>query len=59
MNSLIDNYLIKNPVSGGGIIEHGVYAKPIDRGIDECNIWGCYYYMEALLRMYKGSKAYW
>lgn len=50
MNSLIDNYLIKNPVSCGGIIEHGVYAKPMDRGIDECNIWGDYFFTEALGR---------
>lgn len=59
MYSLYQNYSTKDMSKSNGILLHAVYAKPYHSGVDECNIWGCYYYMEALARMYKGSKAYW
>lgn len=34
-----------------GILKHGVYSMPHNGGIDECTIWGDYYFMEALMRM--------
>lgn len=58
MSSLYDNYSTKNTDSNG-LLLHAVYTKPGNVGVDECNIWGCYYYMEALVRMIKGTRAYW
>lgn len=59
MYSLYKNYSTKDTPESNGLLLHAVYGKPQNNGVDECNIWGCYYYMEALLRMLKGSKAYW
>lgn len=59
MYSLFENYSTKNIPESNGLLLHAVYAKPQKLGIDECNIWGCYYYLEALARMYKGIEAYW
>lgn len=60
VNSLIDNYITKDTDSNG-LLLHAVYAKPQNTGIDECNIWGDYFYIEALARLIKGNdfKAYW
>ena len=51
MNSLIDNYTTKNLPESNGLLLHGTYSKPGGVGIDEMNIWGDYFYMEALHRM--------
>lgn len=59
MFSLFENYSTKNVPESNGLLLHAVYNKPKKRGVDECNLWGCYYYMEALSRMYKGVEAYW
>jgi len=43
-----------------GLIKHGVYAYSHNKGINECNLWGDYYYMEALYRLYQPDwKGYW
>ena len=42
-----------------GLLLHGVYSKPDNRGVDECTIWGDYYYMEALFRLLYGGCGYW
>ncbi len=57
--SLFENYSTKDMDESNGLLLHAVYSKPGNCGVDECNIWGCYYYMEALVRMIKGTKAYW
>lgn len=59
MYSLYENYSTKDIPESNGLLIHAVYGKPQNNGVDECNIWGCYYYMEALVRMVKGTKAYW
>ncbi|MBR5505453.1 MAG: glycoside hydrolase family 88 protein [Clostridia bacterium] len=59
MYSLYTNYSTKDTPDSNGLLLHAVYSKPSGDGVDECNIWGCYYYMEALVRMLKGTKAYW
>ncbi len=59
MYSLYTNYSTKDTPESNGLLLHAVYSKPINLGVDECNIWGCYYYMEALCRMLKKSNAYW
>ncbi|MBR2461049.1 MAG: glycoside hydrolase family 88 protein [Clostridia bacterium] len=51
MNSLIDNYLIKDVPESNGLLLHATYGKPQKNGVDEMNIWGDYFYMEALHRM--------
>lgn len=57
--SLYENYSTKDIPESNGLLIHAVYDQLTNRGVDECNIWGCYYYMEALVRMIKGTKAYW
>ena len=60
MNSLIDNYLTKDIPESNGLLLHAVYSKPGKVGVDEMNIWGCYFYMEALHRMLDPEwKLYW
>ena len=59
MYSLIENYSTRNVSESNGLLLHATYHKRAGLGVDECNLWGCYYYMEALARMSKGVKAYW
>lgn len=41
-----------------GLLQHGVYHKRGNQGIDEANLWGDYYYLEALLRFTRNWKPY-
>ncbi len=59
MDSLYETYSTKDDETSNGILVHAVYSKPDKVGIDECNIWGCYFYMEALTRMKKDWELYW
>lgn len=59
MDSLSKNYVSRDLPGVDGILLHGVYSMPHRRGIDECMIWGDYFYMEALFRMLYRSCAYW
>jgi len=61
MDSLIDGYLTKDIEESNGLLLHAVYNRNSGNGVDECNIWGDYFYMEALARLIKGKdfKAYW
>lgn len=59
MYSLYEKYSSKVAPETNGVLVHAVYSRPANIGVDECNIWGCYYYMEALARMIKGTKGYW
>lgn len=59
MASLIKDYTTKG-LNSNGILTHGVYSIPHGGGIDECTIWGDYFYMEALMRMIDEEwNAYW
>jgi len=58
VKSLVENYTTANQTSNG-VLAHGVYHKPNMVGVDECNIWGDYYYFEALVRLVKDWKLYW
>lgn len=51
MDSLIDNYTTKDVPQANGLLLHATYSKPGGNGVDEMNIWGDYFYMEALHRM--------
>ena len=60
MNSLINSYLSKDIPESNGLIIHQVYSIPHNIGVDELNIWGDYFYMEALHRMLDPKwKLYW
>ncbi len=59
VKSLAENYTSKDCPESNGILLHAVYGKPQGSGIDECNIWGDYYYFEALVRLIKDWKMYW
>ncbi|MPN16027.1 Unsaturated chondroitin disaccharide hydrolase [bioreactor metagenome] len=45
---LCRNYTSASIPHSNGILLHAVYGKPNGAGIDECTIWGDYFYMEAL-----------
>jgi unsaturated chondroitin disaccharide hydrolase len=57
--SLAENYTTKACPESNGILLHAVYGKPQKNGIDECCIWGDYYYFEALVRLSKDWRMYW
>jgi unsaturated chondroitin disaccharide hydrolase len=42
-----------------GLLSHAVYSKPHNAGIDECCIWGDYFYLEALRRLKGHWEPYW
>jgi unsaturated chondroitin disaccharide hydrolase len=56
---------VKDPSLSNGQLLHGTYAKSSpyntckDRGVDECSLWGDYFYMEALLRCHTSWNPYW
>lgn len=66
LKSLIDHYQITDASESDGQLRRGTYCKGTpyntcnDSGVDECVIWGDYYFMEALVRVLKPDwKIYW
>lgn len=65
LKSLADNYAVKDIKVSNGQLLHGTYARKSEfntvnnRGVDECNTWGDYYYFEAVIRLLKDWKLYW
>ena len=65
MNSLVDNYSVKDPQISNGLVLHATYSKEspyntcTPEGVDECATWGDYFYMEALTRLNKEWSVYW
>ncbi|MBM7708209.1 glycoside hydrolase family 88 protein [Enterococcus lemanii] len=59
MTSLAKDYTTKEQPESNGLLLHGVYDKKSDKGVDECMIWGDYYYVEALIRLRQSWFAYW
>lgn len=58
VKSLVENYTTKG-LESNGLLAHGVYSKPGSLGVDECNLWGDYFYFEALVRLVKDWQIYW
>ena len=60
MAALQKDYYTSDIPNSNGILKHAVYAMKQNIGVDECSIWGDYYYMEALMR-YTNPKwdSYW
>ncbi len=50
LDSLIQNYSTVNNPASNALLLHGVQSKPAGRGINEANLWGDYFYLEALVR---------
>lgn len=44
-------YTTKGSDHKEGLLDHGVYAFSEGKGIDEANLWGDYFYLEALMRL--------
>ena len=65
MKSVYDNYAVKDIAVSNGLVLHSTYSNhsPYNTcnhyGVDECNSWGDYFYMEALTRMEKEWRLYW
>ena len=65
VKALADHYAVKDPKESNGLVLHSTYSNhsPYNTcnhyGVDECNIWGDYFYMEALTRLYKDWQVYW
>ncbi len=57
MTSLRDSYFAHDDKDG--LLLHGVYNYPRKMGIDTQNLWGDYFYFEALVRMYINWIPYW
>lgn len=57
--SLAERYTSASEAGSNGILLHSVYNKPKKEGVDECVIWGDYFYVEALTRVLRGWKPYW
>uniref|UniRef100_UPI0039E7C618 glycoside hydrolase family 88 protein n=1 Tax=Clostridium perfringens TaxID=1502 RepID=UPI0039E7C618 len=59
LRSLIENYMNPEIEPGKPVLLHGVYSWHSGKGVDEGNIWGDYFLLEALIRFYKDWNLYW
>ena len=59
LRSLMERYTAPEIKPGNPVLLHGVSSWHSGKGVDEGNIWGDYYYMEALMRFYKDWNLYW
>lgn len=58
LTRLDQNYLA--PIEGSnGLLAHAVYHWPNRIGVDECTIWGDYFYLEGLMRLRRAWQPYW
>ena len=57
--TLAEHYFVHDGAPGAGLLAHAVYHKPNRIGIDECCLWGDYFYLEALTRLTRLWKPYW
>lgn len=65
IKSLYDRYAVWDEKKSNGLVLHSTYSNhsPYNTcnhyGVDECNSWGDYFYMEALTRLHKDWELYW
>ncbi len=63
--ALRKNCAVTSKEQSNGLLLHGTYARKSDenpcaeRGVDECNTWGDYYYLEGLVRIHRNWRSYW
>jgi len=64
-SDLAEAYATINIEESNGLLQHGVYAKSSpyntvgDAGVDECNLWGDYFWLELIVRLSKDWELYW
>lgn len=59
LDSLAARYTSAARPESNGVLLHAVYGKPLGNGVDECCIWGDYFYFEALVRARTDWRSYW
>ena len=65
LRALAGECAVTRPEISNGLLLHGTYARASkhnpcrDRGVDECNTWGDYFYLEALTRLATDWQPYW
>lgn len=65
IKAVYDRCAVKDMETSNGLVLHSTYSNhsPYNTcnhcGVDECNIWGDYFYMEALTRMSRDWQLYW
>ncbi len=65
LKALLTHCANRDIATSNGLLLHGVYARASqwnpcnNRGVDECNPWGDYFYLEALTRCTSDWKIYW
>lgn len=60
LENLIDHYAARPEEEGNGLLKHSTYGRLLGEGIDECCLWGDYFYVEALMRFLNPAwKPYW
>lgn len=65
LHVLIDACAATDPKVSNGLLLHGTYARKSpynpcnNRGVNECNTWGDYFYLEALMRFAEDWDSYW
>jgi unsaturated chondroitin disaccharide hydrolase len=59
IKSLCEGYLTTSCPKSDGLLLHGVYSKPRGAGVDECMIWGDYFFFEAAVRLTQSWFSYW
>ncbi len=61
VESLLNKYSSKFNQKSQGLLDYGVYAYHGVKGINESNLWGDYYYLESLYKLYTNNewKGYW
>lgn len=59
LENLQRGYTTKDCPQSNGLLLHGVYDKNSQKGVDECMIWGDYFYTEAITRVAKSWFSYW
>ena len=65
LKALVDKCAVRDIKESNGLLLHGTYAKKTptntchNGGVDECSVWGDYFYLEALTRLTKDWQMYW
>ncbi len=59
LRSLIKNYAVPSEAVANGLLYHAVYNKNKNNGVDECCLWGDYFYFEALVRCKEPWQLFW
>jgi unsaturated chondroitin disaccharide hydrolase len=60
VEALASLYTSRDLPESNALILHGVYSKPGGAGVDEANLWGDYFYIEALMRLARPDwELYW